>query len=205
MTSQSVPVLSGGRRGDPSLPLVTIDMDGVLCQPLFGWNATAQGAVVPPESAGAASRQSRLKQLLWAGEAFRYAGRKGMPGSEAFLRHIGAYYRLILVTARGRPAADWSRRWLQRQGLWRHLDGLAFRTDPHQSSYEFKAATVGALGAVWHIEDDGRTAMHVCAKTATRVLLIAWPQNEGEYPECIRRLPDLASAATYLAGPAQGR
>lgn len=195
MTEATTEVLPAGRRGDAALSLITVDMDGVLCEPPLGRNITAHGPIAPPE---VLPPPSRMKRLLWYTEPVRYIGRRCMPGAERFLRELAADYRLILVTARGRAAAPWTRRWLRRSGLWPYLDGLAFRIDPQQPPYAYKAATVAQLRPAWHIEDDGRTAMHVAHKAGCPVVLLAWPQNAGEYPPEIHRVAGFPAALRLL-------
>jgi len=199
MVSAPVTVAPGGRAGDPALPLVTIDLDGVLALPLFGWNVTAHRPMMPD---GAPPRGSRLKGWLWLGEAVRYAGRGVMPGARAFLHACAPRYRLVLLSARGLPSLAWTRRWLRRAGLLPYLDGIALRADPRQPAYAFKAEAVAALGAARHVDDDGRTAVYVHHHTGRPVVLIAWPRNAGVCPPGIDRVPDLAAAAALLTAAA---
>jgi hypothetical protein len=195
MTDAEPRILPGGRRPDTSLPLVTVDMDGVLCQPLFGWNATAHGPVAAPESVPPLGRRQRW---LWLTETVRYLGRRRMPGADGFLRALAPHYRLILVTARGQPWAHRAEGWLERNRMWESLAGLVFREGPEQPPYAFKAAVVGALAPAWHVDDDGRTALEVWRKASRPVILIAWPQNAGLYPSGVIRVEGLAGAARYL-------
>ncbi len=199
MVAAAVTVAPGGRTSDPTLPLVTIDLDGVLAVPLLGWNLAARGPVMP---AGPSMSGSRLKGWLWPGEAVRYLGRGVIPGARAFLHACAPRYRLVLLSARGVPSLAWTRRWLRRAGLLSYLDGIALRADPRQPSYAFKAAAVAALDAARHVDDDGRTAVYIHHHTGRPVVLIAWPQNAGVYPPGIERVPDLAAAAALLAAAA---
>jgi uncharacterized HAD superfamily protein len=195
MVTSEPRVLSGGKRGDSSLPLITVDLDGVLCEPPLGFNLTAHGAVLGPETV---LSPGRLKRWAWRTEPLRYFGRRLMPGADAFLRELAPHFRLYLVTARGRPAARRTRAWLERNGLWRYLDGLVFREGPEMPPYQFKAGAIAALQPWWHIDDDGRTAMHVAQRSGRPVLLIAWPGNVGAYPQGIVRVESLAAGAAYL-------
>jgi uncharacterized HAD superfamily protein len=195
MTATQLRVLSGGRRGDPDRPLITVDMDGVLCEPPLGMNLTVHGPAPPSAHA---RPPGRVQRWLWRTETVRYAGRRCMPGAPAFLRALAPQHRLYLLTARGRPSALRTRAWLERNGLWHFLDGLVFRERPETPSWAFKAASVGALQPSWHVDDDGRTALHVVRETGRPVVLVAWPRNAGEYPSGIVRVPDLAAAAEFL-------
>src|SRR5687767_2765920 len=95
MTNERVRMLRGGSVAtERRAAMVTIDMDGVLSEPLLGMNVTARGPVSPPEGAHA---PSRLKGWLWPAESVRYFGRRSMPGAEAFLRELAPHYRLVLV------------------------------------------------------------------------------------------------------------
>lgn len=195
-------ILSGGKQGDPNLPLITVDLDGVICEPPLGINITSYGPVVPPETIPPIGR---MRRWMWRTEPLRYYGRRRMPGSREFLEALGPYFCLYLVTARGRPAALRTRAWLERNGLWRYLDGLVFRSGPELPPYEFKAATVTALQPVWHVDDDGRTAVHVAARSGRPVLLIAWPRNAGIYPDGIVRVSNLAAGAAFLLAAEDGQ
>ena len=195
MAHAPVSVAPGGRTGDPTLPLVTVDLDGVLAVPPFGWNLTAHGPAMPD---GRSPRGARLKDWLWPAETVRYVGRAVMPGARAFLHACAPRYRLVLLSARGRPSMSWTRRWLSRAGLLPYLVGIALRTDPRQPSYAFKADAVTALDAAFHVDDDGRTAVYIHRHTGRPVLLITWPRNAGTFPPGIDRVPDLAAAAAFL-------
>lgn len=195
MTQTPPRILPGGREPDAALPLVTVDMDGVLCQPLLGWNATAHGPVTAPERV---PPSGRLKRWLWQTERVRYIGRRRMAGADGFLRTLAPHYRLYLLTARGMPFGLRAQGWLKRNRMWESLSGLVFREGPEQPPYAFKAAVVGALAPGWHVDDDGRTALEVWRETNRPVLLIAWPQNAGLYPTGITRVDGLAGAARYL-------
>ncbi len=195
MTLPNVQMLSGGRRSWPDAPLITVDLDGVLCEPPFGWNVTAHGSSPAPTL----ERPSgRLQRWLWPAESMRYLGRRCMPGAESFLNRLAPHYRLIVVTARGRPSAGRTRGWLRRNRLWQHLDGLVFRARPDERSYAFKAAAIAELRPSYHVDDDGRTAITIVERTGRPVVLVAWQSNAGTYPKGIIRLPDLAAAATFL-------
>jgi hypothetical protein len=193
--ASSITVAPGGRQADPSLPLVTVDLDGVLAAPPLGLNLTARGPA-PPDEAGA--RVGRLRRWLWPAEAVRYIGRWPMPGARAFLAACAPHLRLVVVSARGTPSLACTRRWLRGAGLLPYLDGIALRSDPHQPSYAFKAEAVAALDAIRHVDDDGRTAVYVHRHTGRPVVLIAWRQNVGVYPPGIERVPNLKAAAALL-------
>lgn len=188
-------ILAGGRRGDSRLSLITVDLDGVLCEPPLGLNLTTHGAVLSEDQPAPVGR---LKRWAWRTESVRYYGRRRMPGADDFLRTLAPHFRLYLVTARGLPSARHTRGWLKHNGLWRYLDGLVFRTGPELPPYAFKAETVAALQPAWHVDDDGRTAMHVAAHSGRPVLLIGWPGNQGTYPDRIVRVSNLADGAAYL-------
>jgi len=120
--------LSGDRRDDAGLPLVTVDLDGVLCEPPLGLNLTTHGAVMSEDKR---TRVGWLKRCVWRTEPIRYYGRRRMRGADAFLRQLAPHCRLYLVTARGVPSARHTRGWLKHNGLWRYLDGLVFRANLH--------------------------------------------------------------------------
>jgi hypothetical protein len=195
-------ILAGGRRGDSRLPLVTVDLDGVLCEPPLGLNLTTHGAVMSEDKP---APMGRLKRWTWRTESVRYYGRRRMPGAEDFLRTLAPHFRMYLVTARGLPSARHTRGWLKHNRLWGYLDGLVFRAGPEMPPYQFKAETVAMLQPAWHVDDDGRTAMHVASRGGRPVLLIGWPGNEGTYPDRIVRVPSLADGAAYLLRQTQAQ
>jgi hypothetical protein len=197
MTRPSYALLPGGGDRHIDLPLVTVDLDGVLCRPPFGWNVTARGPVEPPD-VPRTGRLDRVRGLAWRAEPFRYSGRRGMPGARPFLEALHPRFRLVLVTARGVPAAESTRRWLEQRGLLPYLDGLAFRADPHRPATYYKADAVAGLHAAWHVDDDGRTAMTVMRLSGVPVVVVAWPRNAGEYPAGVSRVASLGAAAQFL-------
>lgn len=195
MTDFVIPIVPGGRGVDDGRPVVTVDLDGVLCEPPLGWNFTAHGPVMPVEHPPS---KGRLKRLMWPSESVRYMGRRAMPGARQFVEDLSIRYRVLIVTARGAPALPWTRRWLTRAGIWPFIDGLVFRMDPRQPSYVFKALAAGAIEPAWHVEDDGRTAVYVHAQAHRPVALIAWRRNAGEYTRGVVRVTDLAAAARLI-------
>lgn len=197
MDRPTVTVAPGGRQSDPALPLVTVDLDGVLAAPPFSWNLTAHGPALPGNSVVGAAF---IRRCLWPAEAVRYIGRRAMPGARSFLATCAPSVRLVVVSARGTPSLGWTRRWLRRAGLLTYLDGIALRSDPCQPSHAFKAEAVLALNAIRHVDDDGRTAVYVHHHTGRPVVLLAWRQNAGVYPPGIERVADLRAAARLIIG-----
>ncbi|MBK7328813.1 MAG: hypothetical protein IPI85_06955 [Dehalococcoidia bacterium] len=78
----------------PERPLLTFDMDGVLCRPPFGINP-GSGRHKRRDAPG-------QKGLLWATESWRYHFRKPMPGAVEGYKEPGTGIRVCGGNCAGR-------------------------------------------------------------------------------------------------------
>lgn len=167
-------------------PLLTFDLDGVLCRPPFGIN---------PGSGRNKRRDAPGKGgLLWATESFRYLGRRPMPGAVEALLAYRDEYECVVVTARGTRAASLTRRWFTRN--FGYVPELHMRPSASETSAQFKARKIAGIRPLAHFEDDPFTAAWL-AETVP-VFLVDWQRNRWLSGENLHRVQRIADAATGL-------
>ena len=168
-------------------PILTFDLDGVLCRPPLGINPGRGQRKVR----GAAGKRG----LLWATERWRYGGRRPMPGAIAGFRLLAETWDCRILSARSEEARPATEAWLRR-----HLGEVAeinLRPDWHEAPAAYKARRVGELGALAHFEDDPHTASWV-ADVIGAVFLIDWWRNRWLNVPNVRRITRIEQAAGPL-------
>ncbi len=168
-------------------PLLTFDLDGVLCRPPLGIN---------PGSGRGKRRDARGRAgILWITERWRYVGRRPMPGAlEAFTR-LGERFDCRVVTARGEAARPLTERWFRRYlGV---VPPLVMRPAPSETSAQFKVRVLRELQPVAHFEDDPFTAAWA-AEIVPRVFLVDWRRNRWLEAENVARVRSVADAVPLL-------
>lgn len=172
-------------------PVVTFDLDGVLCRPPFGINP-GRGRTKRREGEG-------TKSLLWRTERWRYAMRRPMPGAVEGFAALSELFDCQVVSARSDEAAEFTRQWCRRH---LHSDPpLNLRPEWREQPAQFKARRVVELGAIAHFEDDAHTARWL-AELVPVVFLVDWWRNrwlEGPNIVRIRRLADALPALERIA------
>ncbi|MBK7125418.1 MAG: hypothetical protein IPH65_05775 [Dehalococcoidia bacterium] len=168
-------------------PLLTFDMDGVLCRPPFGINP-GSGRHKRRDAPG-------QKGLLWATESWRYHFRKPMPGAVEGYKELAQAFACAVVTARGEPAGGLTRAWFER--YFGFVPELHMRPGWGETSAQFKARKMAELKPVAHFEDDPFTAQWVAELTGT-VFLIDWKRNRGLSGDGIQRVRTIADAVPLL-------
>ena len=168
-------------------PLLTFDMDGVLCRPPFGIN--------PGKGRGKDRNKKGSKGLLWATEGWRYAFRRPMPGAPGGFQSLGAHYRCIVVTARSTKAEGLTRRWFERH--FGAVPELHMRPSWEETSAQYKARKLRELRPLAHFEDDAFTA-DWAADLVERVFLMDWRRNRWLERPNVYRISRIAEAATLL-------
>ncbi len=168
-------------------PLVTFDLDGVLCRPPFGINP-GKGQHKRREGEG-------HRNLLWVTERWRYLGRKPMPGAVEGFRQLSESFECHVVTARAEVARGLTEGWFER--YFGAVPTLHMRPHWREKSAQFKARRVVELGAVAHFEDDPHTAAWL-AELVPAVFLVDWPRNRWLEGERIHRVSRLSEAAAEL-------
>ncbi len=147
-------------------PLLTFDLDGVLCRPPLGINP-GKGQQKSREGEGA-------RNLLWATERWRYMARRPMPGARKGLQLLSERFECQVVSARSQQASAYTASWF-RKNLGLDL-ALHLRPGWQEKPAQFKARRVVELGALAHFEDDAHTAQWL-AELLPAVFLVDWWRN----------------------------
>ena len=175
------------------LPLLTIDMDGVICQPPFGRNLGIHRDFLDPDAPPIRARvPSRwFKRIV---DPLRFELRRPLPGAREALAELRGLRTLLLLTGRRSPPD----RWLRRHGFAPLLDGVVINETALRSPH-FKLAAIAELGASEHIDDDGRTVQLLAQRSQAQPYLRDWPRNRAlPYDERVRRVADLGALAALL-------
>lgn len=192
-----------------ALPLLTVDLDGVICAPLFGVNL---GIALSFLDAEAPPPRARVPPRWFSAplDQGRFALRRPLPGVAAALTRLREVRRVVLLT--GRRSSP--RRWLRQHGLEALLDEVVVNETALPSAH-YKLQAVARLGAAEHIDDDPRT-VQLLAESADsgrsgdqRPLpvpyLREWPRSRGLLLDGrVRRVRDLGELAALLAGGEAG-
>lgn len=194
MTADGPAQTDGGARTHDERPLLTLDLDGVICSPILGLNlgighrmidadAEAPQAFVPP------------RWLSAPLDHLRFELRRPLREAKDALERLSAHRRLIVLTGRRSDPEPW----LRRHGLAAFIEGVAFN-DTTSASPHFKLHRSAELGADEHIDDDGPTAQLMAERGTARVYLRDWPRNRGlAYSDAVTRVDDLGALATLVA------
>ncbi len=168
-------------------PLLTFDMDGVLCRPPFGIN--------PGSGKGKRRDAPGKRGLLWFTETWRYRGRNPMPGAVEGFGELSEEFRCVVVTARSIDAQALTRRWFEK-----HFDDvpeLHMRPTWEETSAQFKARKLLELKPVAHFEDDPFTA-DWAADLVPQVFLVDWARNRWLERPNVHRIHRIVEAGAYL-------
>jgi hypothetical protein len=167
-------------------PVTTLDFDGVICNPPFGWNVGISRSFVDPAAEAIPARMPP-RWLSVPGDYVRFNFRRPLPGVREALAALRELRTVVILTGRRNEPG----RWLRRYGM----DGLVDRiviNDTMLRSPHFKLRLVEDLGAAEHVDDDGRTAQLLAQRSAVRVYLRDWPRNHDlEYASNVTRIADL--------------
>lgn len=174
-------------------PLMTVDMDGVFCEPPFGINLGIKRTWVDPDAPAPEARvyphwvHASLDHL-------RFDFRRPMPGARDALLRLGTVRRLIVVTGR----RSYPRWWLRHYGFEGLFEAIYVNESRLPSAY-YKQATLRRLNPTEHVEDDPRTAQLLAVTTDVRPYLCDWPRNRVPLDGRIVRVADLRALADRLA------
>ena len=172
-------------------PVLTFDLDGVICRPPFGINP-GRGIAKRREGEG-------TRSLLWRTERWRYLGRKPMPGAREGFTSLASGFDCKIVSARSAEAASLTARWFERHiGI---IPELHLRPDYREKPAQFKTRKIVELGAIAHFEDDAHTAKWV-AELIPQVFLIDWWRNRWFDAANVHRVKEILDAAPFLAASA---
>jgi len=166
-----------------SKPLLTFDLDGVLCRPPFGIN---------PGSARGKRRDAPAKRgVLWRTEGWRYRWRKPMPGAVDAFRALSERFDCVILTARSETARPLTEAWFRR--YFGFVPVIHMRPGWEETSAQYKARKVQELHPIAHFEDDPHTAEWL-AELLPQVFLFDWPRNRWLRAPNITRIGSIAEA-----------
>lgn len=168
-------------------PLLTFDLDGVICRPPFGINP-GRGQHKSREGEGS-------RNFLWMTERWRYMGRTPMPGVREGLRRLGDQFECQVVSARSVDAFGYTSSWFRRYiGVEIPLN---LRLEYRETPARFKARRVAELKPIAHFEDDPHTAAWL-AELLPAVFLVDWPRNRWLVLPNVHRINRLEEALPVL-------
>lgn len=175
------------------LPVMTIDLDGVVCAPLLGWNAGIHASFLDPDAPPPPARA----WPRWLGaplDHLRFDLRRPVRGAATALGRISRYRRLILLTGRRSDPSYWLR-WY---GLDGHFSSIVINQGSLKSPHH-KLEQVARLGAVEHVDDDGRTAQLLAQRGGVEIHLRDWPRNRDlNLDPAVRRIANLEALADLI-------
>jgi hypothetical protein len=186
-----------------ALPELTIDMDGVVCRPVFWFNLVISRDVArPPDLAEERrARANRLHHRLletWVGHTLRYAWRPPLPFVREGLAELGQVRRLILLSGRPEASRRPTERWLARHGM-REFFSEIILNDRGLPNAAFKIRSVRERGNLEHVDDDGRVAYFLAQEAQRTVFLISYLGNARlPYPPRVHRVRNLLEAAQRI-------
>ncbi|MGI8926494.1 MAG: hypothetical protein ACR2HN_07590 [Tepidiformaceae bacterium] len=168
-------------------PLLTFDLDGVLCRPPLGIN--------PARGRNTSRTGQGSRNLLWLTERWRYRGRRPMAGAVEGFRRLAERYECHVLSARGERSRPLTEAWLAR--YLGPAPPLHLRGDWRETPAQFKARMTEKLRPLAHFEDDPHTAAWL-AETLPAVFLIDWRRNRWLTGERVHRMQRLEDALPLL-------
>jgi len=174
-------------------PLLTLDLDGVICEPILGQDVGIHRDFLDPTAPPRPARvyPTWLRTPL---DHLRFDLRRPVPGAREALIALGEVRRLVIVT--GRRTAPLG--WLRRHRLDALVDDVVVNRTALRSAH-FKLEALRALGAREHADDDPRTAQLLARAGDVHVYLCDWPRNRDlPYDRRVERVDDLAHLARRL-------
>ena len=184
---------------------IGLDLDGVVVRPPLGWNIAISRRVnrplFQPDEAGrnGDGHRAALAAMVhsWL-ERARYSFRRPMPDILMGVAELAKVREVHVVSARSHAGKDLTQRWLEAQGLMRHISDIHLKP-AGVPSFHFKYETLRSLGAAEHVDDDGSTADYLARHGGIRVYLCDWPLNRGlAYPPSVRVVPGVTALARML-------
>lgn len=183
------------------LPILTVDMDGVLCRPASWFNFVISRDIERSPDLSTPRREPSAKQR-WAetrfGQVLRYRWRPAMPGVANALADLAEVRRLVLLSGRPETSRKATEDWLRRRGL-RELFSEVLLNDRGLPNASFKLRVARERDVREHVDDDGRVAYFLTKDAPRTVYLIAWWANSGlPYPPGVLRVRSLGHAAERI-------
>lgn len=168
-------------------PLITFDIDGVLCRPPHGIN--------PGKGIGKKRRTAGKWSPLWLTERWRYLHRDPMPGAVPGWKSLTSDFDCRVVSARSEIARSYTEEWFERH--FGEVPEVHLRPSWRESSAGFKVRKLGELNPVAHFEDDPHTAGWL-ADMLPVVFLVDWPRNHWLQHAKIQRIHRIGQARLDL-------
>lgn len=181
------------------LPILGVDLDGVICGPLLGLNFGIDRGFLDPEAPPPRAKipPRRLSRLV---DHARFDLRRPLRGAREALVELRALRTVVLLTGRRNSPAHWLR-W---HGLADLVDEVIVNSTPLPSPH-FKLDAISFLGVAEHIDDDGRTAQLLAQRSEARSFLRDWPRNRGlTFDAAVTRVADLGALVTLLREESAG-
>lgn len=168
-------------------PLLTFDLDGVICRPPFGIN--------PGNGRNKSRHGEGTRNILWLTERWRYMARKPMPGARHGLELLSERFDCQVISARSTQASAYTAAWFRKSiGLDIRLN---LRPGWRERPAQFKARRVAELKPLAHFEDDPHTAQWL-AELLPAVFLVDWPRNRWLDLANVHRISRLEDALPVL-------
>ncbi len=167
--------------------IVTLDLDGVLCRPPFGFN--------PGNGRGKSRDKPGRCSILWYTEPGRYLGRRPMPGAVEGFRKLSATYDCRVLSARAEHSSGHTRAWFEK--YFGVVPEIYLRPHWKESPAQYTVRMVQELGADAHFEDDPHTAKWI-AEVIPQVFLVDWPRNDWLDGGNIHRIAAVRDAIPML-------
>lgn len=175
------------------LPVMTIDLDGVVCAPIVGLNWGIQRTFLDPEAPPPRARV----WPRWSGaplDHLRFDLRRPVRDARAALERLSRQRRVVLLTGRRSDPSYWLR-WY---GLREFYSEIVINRGPLKSPHH-KLEQVERLGAVEHVEDDPRTAQLIAQRSNVVVYLRDWPRNRDlDLDPAVRRFGSMTELADLV-------
>ena len=160
--------MTGTPEGDDTRPIMTVDLDGVVCAPLLGLNLGIHATFLDPDAPPPPARV----WPRWLGaplDHLRFDPRRPVRGASNALERLSRHRRIVLLTGRRSDPSYWLR-WY---GLREFYSEILVNRGPLKSPH-FKLQQVQRLGALEHVDDDGRTAQLLAQHAGITVYLRDW-------------------------------
>ena len=181
--------------GEDRLPLLTVDLDGVICAPPVGLNLGIGRRLLDPDAPPVAARVPP-RWLSVPLDRVRFGFRRPLPEARDALAALSELRRLVVLTGRRTSPL----RWMERHGLDRYVEDIVVNDGPLASAH-FKLRCAQELGAAEHIDDDGPTAQLLAERSKVAAYVRDWPRNRGlPYAPRVTRVANLGELAQRLAG-----
>ena len=180
------------KQNNTQKPVLTFDLDGVLCAPILGLNVGLNRNFLDPEIVPpSANIPPDWWRAIW--DRVRFEVRRPMSDAADYLDKLQRDYSLILVTGRRTSPSNW----LKRNELFSYFSQIIWNTTYFQSAH-YKLNTLSQLRPIAHFEDDPRTA-ELLAQSGMTVFLRDWPKNRDlQFNHRIIRIDSLGAAPELL-------